>query len=83
MFCVGQMKINAREAHTHPEIYCGLSGKAKSRPFKSSEVKNTLILTVKQVFLFNLPSLASCSNPQREALNLTLPEKQSWLSLDI
>lgn len=67
------------EKHTHPEIYCSLSGKAKSRPFKSSEI----ILTVKQVFLFNLPSLASCSSPQREALNLTLPEKQSWLSLDI
>ena len=76
------MKINTREAHILK--YTAVSLKKQSqRPFKSSEVKNTLILTVRQVSLSSLPPLASCSNPQHEALNLILPEKQSWPSLDI
>ena len=70
------MKINARDAHILKYTAVSLR-KQSQRPFKSSKVKNTLILTVKQVSLSSLPPLASCSNPQREALNLILPEKQS------
>lgn len=78
-----QRTIYARETHIM-ELYFSLSGRAKPRPFKSSEVKNTLTLTKKQILLFNLPSLALCSFAQSDTLTPTLLEKQSWLiSLDI
>lgn len=82
MFCVVSNE-NICQRSTHHEIYWNLPRKAKPRPFKSSEVKNTLILTVRQILLFNLPSFVLCSSTQSETLTLILLEKQSWLSLDI
>lgn len=78
-----QRTIYTRETHIM-KLYLSLSGRAKPRPFKSSEVKSTLILTKKQILLFNLPSLALCRFAQSDTLTPTFLEKQSWLiSLDI
>ena len=82
MFCVGSTE-NICQRNTHHETYQNLPGKAKPRPFNCSEVKNTLTLTLKQILLSNLPSLALHRFAQTETLILILLEKQSWLSLDI
>lgn len=63
------------QRNTHHKVYWGLSGKARSRPFKSSEVKDTLILTTQQTCLFKVPPTP--------ALVLLKVTSDSWLSLDV